>query len=376
MPEINQVPVESTSRFPRGAVRLSGDDGVTVNMAGWTAWEVENNATRNADTFRVEFVVADLPDGKGIDWFSSQKEMTIEILAGLPTDPTNFQLSELDSLIYGGVDEVAFNPVTGKIELHGRDFTSKLIDTKTSEHYANKTSSQIAVAIAKKYGLEAVVTTTNSPSGDYYKEDHIRTQKMQSEWELLTDLANSEDFLVYVKGKELHFEPKPKESDSYYVIHWDAKIDSRFYPISNTIDLQFTRALTVAKGVTVEVLSWNSKQKNGFSAFYPKASRSVQPGQSSAKTQLYKYTIPGLTLESAQKRAQALYSQIIRHEVRLTAYMPADQLLDTTKTILVRGTSTNFDQTYYPESIKRSMSMHEGYRMYVTAKNKSPETEE
>ena len=191
----------------------------------------------------------------------------------------------------------------------------------------------------------------------------------------MTDLANREDFLLYVKGKELHFEPKPTEAGDHYVILWDAPNDDRGHAVSNTVDLNFSRALTIAKGVTVEVRSWSDKQKAGFTASYPKASKGIQPGQSASKTQVYKYTIAGLTPESAQKRAQALYGQIVQHTMNLTAYMPADQILSCTKTILVRGTGTAFDQVYYPESVRRTLSVGEGYRMNIRAKNKSPELE-
>ncbi len=375
MAELNQIPAVAVTRSPRGAVKVAGDDGVAVFVTCWTSWDVDNNATRNADTFRVEFAASNLPIDQNLDWFTSQKSITVEILAGFPSDPANVQISDMTSLIFGEVDNIYFNPVQGTLELSGRDFTAKLIDTKTSDHYANQTASQIATTIAVKYGLTPIVTATKATSGVYYKEDHITTKKMQSEWELLTTLADDENYLLYVRGKELHFEPKPSESDSHYIIQWNAQNDDRGFAISNTIDLQFLRSLTIAKGVIVEVRSWNSKQKNGFSAFYPKAARAAPPDQSTGKTQLYKYKISGLTPEAAQQRAQALYSQIVQHEVRLTAYLPGDQLLDSTKTILVRGTNSKFDQVYFLESVRRTMSVHEGYRMNIRAKNKRPETE-
>lgn len=145
--------------------------------------------------------------------------------------------------------------------------------------------------------------------------------------------------------------------------------------MSNTIDLQFSRALTISQGVTVVVHSWNNKQKNRFTAFYPRATRGIQPGQIGSKTQLYTYTIPELTQESAQREAESRYRRIIQHQVSLTAYLPADELLDCTKTILVRGTNTKLDQVYYLESVRRTMSVHEGYRMNIRARNKAPETE-
>ncbi|MCI4427758.1 MAG: hypothetical protein JHC40_01180 [Burkholderiales bacterium] len=370
MPDLNTLPVLPNVRQPRGAVKLNGE-----LIPGWVSWEVDNNAFRSADTFRVVFVVSMLPATRDAAWFAAQSSMLVEILAGFPADAQNFAVSELDSLIYGQTDEVLFDPVKGTIELSGRDLTAALIDTKTSEHFANQTSSQIATTLAQRHGLKPVVTATKTRVGDYYKDDHACTTQQQSEWELLTFLANVEDFVLYVKGQELHFEPRPGEQTDHYVIAWDGQNADRGYPVANLVSLQFSRALTIAKGVTVEVHSWNAKQKKGFTASWPKAAKAVQPGQAAAKTQVYRYTIAGLTQDKALQRAQSIYRQIIAHEMRLTGYLPADNVLDCTKTLLVRGTGTAFDQVYFPESVMRSMSLNEGYRMNIRAKNTGPELE-
>ena len=75
------------------------------------------------------------------------------------------------------------------------------------------------------------------------------------------------------------------------------------------------------------------------------------------------------------KRAQRIYDQIILHEMRLTAYLPADNILDCTKPVVVRGTSTDFDQVYYCDSVTRTMSVNEGYRMNIRGKNSTPDIE-
>lgn len=358
------------ARQPRAIVRLNGEV-----ITGWESWEVDNNAYRSADTFRVVFVVSSLPTTRNTQWFSQQASMNVEILAGFPVNPNQYSASDLSSLIYGQVDEIAFDPVAGTIELHGRDLTAQFIDTKTSEHFANQTASQIATTLANRHGLTPVVTATTTKSGNYYKDDHASTTQQQSEWELLTFLANQEDFVLFVTGKELHFQPRPAEKADHYAITWDNANTGKGYAVSNTISLNMTRNLTIAKGVTVEVHSWNAKQKKGFTASFPKNAKGVQVGQSTAPTQVYKYTIAGLTPDKAQQRAQSLYKQIIAHEMRLTAYLPADNVLNCTQTIEMRGTCTNWDQVYYPESVKRSMSYNEGYRMEVSAKNTSPELE-
>ncbi|MBU3625739.1 hypothetical protein ICN48_05755 [Polynucleobacter sp. JS-Safj-400b-B2] len=377
MPSLNITPATPSSRQPRGAVKIYylDDYGNSVGeiVPGWTSWEVDNNAYRSADTFRVKFSAALLPATRDINWLSNQANIGVEIFANeSPLDPNNYVPLQADSLIFGSVDDIAYDPVLGALELTGRDLTAKLIDTKTSEHFKEKTSSQIAAVLAKRHGLGIgnIVATTKT-AGYYYAHDHSSTTQEQSEWELLTYLANLEDFDVYVKGRDLYFQPRVASSGDY-IIDWKAPDASHGYAISNVVDLRFTRALHIAKGVVVEVHSWNSKSKAGFSETWPRNAKAIKPGQAEARSQVYRYTFPGLDRDKAQQRAQSIYKQIVAHEMRLTGYLPADSILDCSRMIVVQGTGSSFDQAYYPESVMRSMSMSEGYRMNIRAKNTGP----
>jgi hypothetical protein len=83
--------------------------------------------------------------------------------------------------------------------------------------------------------------------------------------------------------------------------------------------------------------------------------------------------IAGLTQDQAQQEAQRRYDEITRHMVKLSAEMPGDGLLDCTKIVQLRGTGSNWDQDYFPDEVHRYMSVTEGYRMTVSAKNISQE---
>jgi len=364
MPDLNPTPAPPPVRRPRGVVRIGGKV-----VEGWQSWEVDNNAYRSADTFRVVFALALLRQPYDADWFSRQESLEVEILAGFPADPDRPDPSELDSLILGHADELLFDPTRGTIELTGRDLTALLIDTQTSENFPDHTASQIATKLAERYQLTPVVTATKTKAGDYYRYEHAVTTQQQSEWELLTQLANVEDFVLYVKGRELHFEPRPAQQADHYAIDWAAASAERGHPVANACAVQFSRNLTIAKGVAVEVRSWNAEHKKAFKASWPKEVKAAQPGQSAARAQLYRYAIAGLTQDKALQRAQSIYRQIVAHEMHLTASLPADNVLDSGKTLLMRGTGTAFDQLYYPESVTRSMSIGDGYRMSIRAKN-------
>jgi len=368
---INTVPATSQARKPRGIVKLNG-----LRISGWFSFTVNNNSYYQSDTFQVSFAATALPPDRNVDWFSQQLEMTVEILAGFPVDAEAFTEKELQSLIYGKVDSIEYDPVSTIIEISGRDLTSVLIDEKTTEKWPNLTSSQIAKKIAEKHGLTPVITATKTRAGKYYEIDHARLTDERSEWDLLTYLAHEEQFSVYVQGQELHFEPQAQPDDDPYVLRWYPPTVDNASPVFNGENVSFSRNLTIARGVTVTVRSWNLKNKKAFQTTYPTAkARGTTPGGSAPIAQVYSYTIPNLTPEQALQRAQALHREITQHEIKMNARLPADTLLTPRKIIRFEGTGTSFDQIYFPESITRSMSVDEGYSMAVSAKNHSPVNE-
>lgn len=365
---------QSLARQPRGLVKLNDTE-----IAGWTRFEVSNNVFTAADTFRVEFVISGLPPDRDKAWFSQQKDMYVELFAGFPDDLDSYGATDLKSLIYGQADLIEFHLERGIIEVTGRDLTRVFIDTKTTEKWPNLTASQIAEKLAASHGLAAAVTQTTEKAGKFYQLDYVSMADERTEWDILCYLAQSSGtagFRVYVRGKTLYFEPKPDESTlTPYAVEWEDGEDGG-PPSANVIEPVFTRALTVSRGIQVVVRSWNARQGKAFNATYPSSKTvSIRPGQSSSKAQVFRYTRPGLTQERASRLAQQYYEQLIQHEMTISFESPADNDLDVTNLIEVRGTGTAFDQRYYPDSIDRTMDFDGGYSMRVHAKNHEADSE-
>ena len=365
---VNLVPAPSEGRRPRGLVKLGGEV-----VHGWVSWETNNNVFSSADTFRVEFALKALPIQFDETWWAEQTTIQVEIYGGFPNYPDNYAEVDLIKLLTGNVDHIDYNPVTNTVMVQGRDLSALLIDTKTSEKFPNQTSSQIAETLAARHGLTPVVTATTTRAGTYYEIDHVALNVERSEWDLLTYLATQEQFVVYVRGSELHFEPKPSATGVPYLIQWQPPKPGAGSPVANLKQLKFSRDLTIAKGITVTVRSWHQQGGKAYTKTWPtKIARGVQPGQSAPAAQNYYFTIPNKTPDEALAIAQQKYAELIQHEMKLDAMMPADNDLDVTTVIVVEGTGTAFDQVYYPESITRFMSISDGYNMTVKAKNLSP----
>lgn len=362
--DVNRLPVTSNARQITGRCLLGG-----VNVP-FVSCEVNNNAFYQADTFSVTFATSGLPKGYDLKWFSTQTDIEVELFVGI-VGKTGI---EWQSLIIGRADSLHYDPARFEVVLEGRDLTSYLIDNKSSAKWPNQTASQIAVAMANKYGLKPVVTPTKTKAGTYYQIDHVDVQSERTDWDLLTYLAGVEGFQVYVKGRELHFERLIDQSKAdNYVIRWVAP-GSLAYPQANVSDdLRFERNLTLAKGVTVQVRSWNSKQKQPFTVSYPtNSAKGIAPGQSNSKRQVYSITRAGLDQDGAMQLAQSMHHQITRHEMRLSGSTAGDNLLMPNTLIRIEGTGSAFDQLYYCDSIRRSLSFGDGYRMSFTAKNNNP----
>ncbi len=368
---------KSMVRQPRGAVKING-----VAVGGFTEFDINNNSFYSADTFSVNFPVKVLPDSFKIDALIEADELEIELLIGFPANADSFTLSELVTQIVGQVDDLNYDPVANTISLSGRDYTSKFIDEKTAEKWPNKSASEIATALAVKHGLTPVVVATTERVGNYYEIDHVRVDNARSEWDLLTWLAGQtldaegNKYVVYVKGRELHFEPGPKETDVPYKLDIIKPDDNKGYTTFDGKSIKFSRNLTVLKNVVVTVKSWNAKSKQAFSVSYPKGNKtSIKPGDAVAKNQEYSYTIPGLSNEQALQRAQALHHDISKHQVQLSGSGPGDFALHPRRILQVSGTGTKFDQVYFPDNINQHFSVSAGYSMDYTAKNRSPESD-
>ncbi len=376
---INQPEQLTDARRPRSVVRLTSSQSsgatVTDTLTGWVEWEVNTNAFYQADTFRVTFAQSGLPDAYNLAWWASQRQMWIEILAGLPDDPDNIDESQMKTWIYGMVDEVHYDPVKRTIEVSGRDLTALMIDTKTTLKWQNLVASDIVTEIAWDHGLSTetpdgtpTVTPTLIPAGKYCNDDNASMTDQRSEWDLLTWLAQQEGFVVFVRGQNIYFQPKPNPATDAYVIEWQQTGQSGI-PQANVAAISFSRNLTLTRDVTVQVQSWTYDYPTKP---YVKTATAKHNEGSPGEPQTYNYVIPNLTPDQAAQRAQAYLDELTAHEVKMSASLPADNLLDVTSIIEVTGTGSDFDQLYYPEEIVRRMSLEEGYVMEVSAKNSSP----
>lgn len=367
--DVNNPIITSSARQISGRCLLNGVE------VPFVSFEVENNSFRGAGTFSLTLATSALPASMGmLNYWAVQTtiqvELSVSVISQSGTDEKR--------LIIGNIDNWHFDPARFEIVADGRDFTGLMIDAKSAgESFKNYTSSQIATILAQRHGLTPVVTATTGRFGEFYQIDSAHLTGEQTEWDLITTLAGIENFNVYVDGENLVFAPvtDPAKADNY-VIRWQPPGVLAYPQCNMSEDLSFSKALTISKGVTVEVLSWNAKRKNKqFVASYPKVAKGTTPGNSTAKTQVYRVIRNGLSPESATALAQKIYREIIQHEMKFTGSTAGDNLLTPETMVRIEGTASPFDQLYYCDSVRRTLSWDTGYTMTISGKNHSPALE-
>lgn len=367
----NPVPSSSASQ-PRGMVLINGE-----NVSGLSSFEVDNNSYFQADTFRLTLALSAQPANRGFDFWAAQTSLQAELLVGAPRDPNNFTRTDLKSLLVGYVDDIEIDPLRDEISMVGRDLTSLLIDKKRSITFTNLKSSDIAAQIAADVGLTANIAPTTAFRGTMNQIVKALVNDRATYWDVLTKLAQIEQYNVWVSGNTLNFQPKQSTPDTYVLQYQPPQ--PLAYPVGNFAGMKFSRNLSVTRGVKVTVRSF--VQKTGKSVVAMATRTRVQNTTTSrfAKTGLpvaeYFFTYPNMTTDQAQAKANALAQEISQHEVNLEADLPGDDLLTPQVPVKVVGTGTKFDQIYYPASIQRRYSFEDGYRMILRARNYSPETQ-
>lgn len=341
-----------TTRHPHLEILANG-----TALAGAIEAEVTSNNYYAADRFRARLALD--ADPGAIAFWSTAGEIILDIRFGLDGGAI--------SAIQGAVDRVEIDPILRVLRLDGRDLTARLIEARTQESFVNRTSSEIAEQLAGRHGLSAEITTTQTPVGRYYQNEHDRItlgqfSRAMSEWDLLTWLARQEGFDVFVRGTSLHFGP-PRPNRPMRPI-WPGDV----------MALRLERALTLARDIEVVVKSWNARQQTAFTQTARAAA--ARSGETKAgSTQRHVLVRPNLTQEQALQLAQTTLADLTRHRMVLHATMPGDLSLAPRDALTLAGTSTAFDQIYYVDEVSRRLSMQHGFVQYVRASNANAPTQ-
>ena len=253
------------------------------------------------------------------------------------------------SLVLGEADSVSVDPLQGVVDLEGRDLSALLVDTRVDETFANRTSSEIVETLAGRHGLGAAATATRTLAGRYYQSEHDRLTMGQfaramSEWDLLSYLAVQEGFDLFVDGGVLTFGP-PAQTAPLTVTPADCE------------RLHLEHSLGMARSIEVAVRSWDQR---GAQAVLRTAR-----GGGSGRAWKHSVVRPNLPADEAQRLAERVLADLVRHERTASLTMPGNLSLSPRQVVALQGTGTRWDGVYAVSEVNRHLDVRRGFSQRV-----------
>jgi phage protein D len=304
---------------------------------------VSSTAFFSADRFRVQAAL----NNDAYVW-AAETQLLIDVQMALSP------FGGFVSLVQGYADLVSIDPIAGTLLLEGRDLSAGLIEARTQETFANRTSSEIATILAGRHALTANVTATTTTVGRYWELEHDSltlnaATRATTEWDLLVTLARREGFDLWVSGTTLNFlAPDPSATPAVV-------------PMSSVVSLRLDHALTFAGDVAVTVKSWHSRAGSAIV-------RTAQTERDAATSRTYVYVVPNLTADVAQAYAQNVLNQLTQHELAVSMEMPGELTLAPRMQMLLQGTGTIFDTTLRIDEIERRLHTRSGFTQRLRAR--------
>lgn len=364
--------MSSEGRRPRWVAKIGGKQTIPLSA------EVVNNSHFQCDTFRLELEAWQQDEGLGIEFWADAGDTQVEILFGTlgPDEDADAIPSDLKSLIIGNVDDVEVRTETGVIALSGRDLTARLIDNKIAKTWPDHTASQIVTDLAGQVGLNPKVTATKTPVGKYAKDSYTALKRDVPMWDYITMLAEAEGFDAVVQGNDLYFGPPLADSKKPVEISVSRDAQTNLVNISSET-LRLRRSLTLAKDITVTVLSYNAGKKQPIKAVARRqgsqkaASTSFRTGKVS---QNYVIRRAGMTQQQATDLAEKTLADLSKHERTIEYSDVVDNTTTSRTKVRVTGTNTSWDTDYFIDTVTRTWGFGR-HTMDVTAKNHQTESQ-
>jgi len=362
---------QPTAKPSRGIIIVSG------TSVKFKSFDVEQNAFSGANTFEVVLpffirnnqggnpILANGPNFQSI--LLTQDVVPVQVYIGYPPDPVHFTTSDLTQIMDGYMDTARwnFNNTDGEIvTLNGRNAVGQMMDAATTDKLPNLTASAIAIKYAGNHGLTPVVTPTTTIAGTYYNQNSTILSNDASEWDILLFLAQQEDFVVRVKGKKLLFGP-------YSVVTGYINKDPIPYIWGKNIeDLELERSPHAAKDIIVKVITWDSGSKTRIvetAKSTTQYAQRIQGGVRAAYTETY--TIPGLTRQQAQKKAQAICYELSRCQVIGQIDAAGNTDVETDRKISIAGVGEGLTDNYYLNRVSHQFDETAGYAINASFTN-------
>lgn len=338
-------PPTTGSRKPR--LRAIAETGQVLNVLSARLVSTDN---LTADRFYLVAVLSGSASKDRSLWAKARR-LTIDIQVS-PDDTAAFE-----TVIAGPVDTIVFDPIRNIIEIQGRDFSSLLIQSPICQTYANQTSSEIISSIALAHGLIPNISPTASMIGRVDASGHVqmslpRHTSIVTHWDLLVELARSENYHLFVKNRTLHFHPSlPAPA-----------IALRTIDCRKLIDLRVERILSPTAATALMVESWNARTQS--TVHLSQAIGEID--SASQHDSAFRMLRPNMTALDASRLIAQQMRDMARNRVTVVFTQPGDLSLMPRDYFYLSETH-GLDGIYQVSTIERKYHPRNGFLQCVTA---------
>jgi hypothetical protein len=330
-----------------------------LNITTCVSLDLNSSNNGEAGTFRAVVAIQLSSSSQDMVWLDAA-QIDLSISMSLMPDPASGLASAWVPMMSGQVDRVQIDHVSGLVILEGRDYTARLLDLRPQSRYQNQTSSEIVQDLAELTGLQASVDRTQTFVGQYYQIQHTRlsptkNSRLANAWDLVTELADLEDFDVWVDGKSLNFKAKVIQTSAFTLQADAQKADAAVA----FLNLTSSRVLGLDDAITVEVTSWISRQRKAVSATFP--------SESSKNNRSFKITRPNMLSVDAESLAKSTYGRLRSHERSIVFTAPGDLTLKPRIAFTVSSILQNLAGAYVINRVDREFNLESGFIQRVYA---------
>jgi phage protein D len=310
----------------------------------------------SADTYSLTFAMGARESGD-ISFWSTVSSAYVEVTVAI----SSLYGSTYQRLITGMADTIHVDPILGTVGVEGRDLSSSMVDSYRQQDFVNQTASEIVSAIAQYHGLQAVVTATSGDIGRYYSDGYTKLSlgpfsRLQSDWDVVVELARRNDFDVFVEGQTLYFQPSAGPANVPVPIS-----------LQDTQSFRIQRNLGIAANTAARVQSWSSQNMAAYDSDNPDGSTSTDQASSSTVNLPFLFSGSNYTAQQVAASAQRYAAELGRLGSVLHLEMPWDLSLSPRTTILLDDTNSLFDTTYLIDNVDRFYNPTSGSRQSIRA---------
>jgi phage protein D len=308
---------------------------------------------------------------------SSQFEITVSIEDRLQTErwlnPSTGKVAvtifmhcqeyDSDTVIFQGLaDGVAFDPINRVARVQGRDYSSVLISSGYQNSFCNQTASEIAGQIAQRHGFDQDIVATSAMVGSYQSSTYNKVllnthSRITSEWDILTQLATSEGFELFVSGTTLVFAPL-------------ASLQTNNWTISNDYvkSIKFHKVCPLSGQTSIVVKSWNSWLNQSLASTSQQSYSQVDSstgglnGDLATEVAIVK---PNLTSQGAERLALRYSDQLNQQGLVVEFILPGNLSLAPRDIVTIDGNGAGFDADYLVKSVHWRYSSTGGFTQSV-----------